>query len=244
MWQRKLVELGRPGESFNPRHLNKMARALNATNLKDYCEMLARRRSTKGVAGFEITHHQLRAVFRSNARFQNHYPDPHVFWLVRKDIVAQAVSLYKMTITRVSHSTKLSAEDIAAREATFTYDAHRIAHWLDHILVAEQRTEVLFAEANWTPMRLWYEWNVEVGAQVMLNRMAEFMGLPMVSKGAAPSSAHHKIATGKNAEFAERFAHDRRDLLERVAEKRAPTLEKLRPYRQQLNMNLRPVAAA
>ena len=198
--------LGRPGESFNPRHLNKMARAMNASNLADYCDMIARKRATKGVAGFEITHHQLRAVFRKNSRFLAHYPDPHVFWLIRKDIVAQAVSLYKMTTTRVSHSTRLSPDEIAAREAGFVYDADRIAHWINHILLAEQRTEALILEAGWRPMRLSYEDNIDIGARALLNHMAAFMGLPPVAHGPEPASGHHKIATGKNAEFAARFA--------------------------------------
>ena len=236
-------KLGRPGESFNPRHLGKMARAMNATNLPDYCQMLARKRATGGVAGFEITHHQLRAVFRKHSRFLEHYPNPHVFWLIRQDIVAQAVSLYKMTTTRVSHATKLSPAEIAARETQFIYSADRIAHWINHILLAEQRTETLIAEAGWRPMRLWYEWNVEVGAQVMLNRMAEFMDLPPVLRGEAPTSGHRKIATGKNAAFAARFAQERADYLRQVADQRAPYLEKLLPYRKQLTARALDAAA-
>jgi len=231
----KTGKLGRPDESFNPRHLSKMARAMNACNLPDYVEMLARRRATNGVAGFEITHHQIRAVFRTHDRFRAHFPDSTIFWLTRQDIVAQAVSLYKMTTTRVSHTSKLSAAEIAARELQFVYSADRIAHWVDHILLAELRTEKLIQEAGWTPMRLWYEWNVHVGPQVMLNRMAEFMGLAPVLRGEQMPSDHRKIATGKNAEFAERFIRERPDFVANVSEKRGPMLEKLRPYRQQLN---------
>lgn len=227
--------MGRPDECFNPRHLNKLARAVNASSLEDYAQMLARKRQTHGVSGFEITHHQLRAVFKTNHRFRALFPEPAVFWLTRKDIVAQAVSLYKMTQTRVSHTTEISATDIAIREAQFTYSADLIQHWINHILLAEQRTEALISEAGWRPMRLWYEWNMEVGAQVTINRMAEFLGLPRIQKGAPPQSGHKKIATGKNAEFAERFATERAAFLEDVATKRAPMLAKLRPYRQQLN---------
>ena len=226
--------LGRPGESFNPRHLNKMARAMNASNLGDYCDMIARKRATNGVAGFEITHHQLRAVFRKHSRFLAHYPDPHVFWLIRKDIVAQAVSLYKMTATRVSHSTRLSPEEIAGREADFTYNADRIAHWINHILLAEQRTEALILEAGWRPMRLNYEDNIDMGARALLNHMAAFMGLPPVAQSFEPASGHHKIATGKNAAFAARFASERAEDVRQLAEQRAPYLNLLKPYDTQV----------
>lgn len=227
-------QMGRPEEWYNPRHLNARAQKLNAWDLPSYAAMIERLRQSGGVSGVEITHHQLRAVFKTHDRFRALYPDPHTFWLIRKDIVAQAVSLYKMTETRVSHSTKISAEDIAAREARFIYDPDRIQHWITHIRLAEDRTEALLVEAGWTPLRLWYEWNMQVGPQVTINRMAESMGLPRLQRG-NPFSAHRKIATGKNAEFAERFCSDRPEFLKHLIEDRAPLLQKFIPYRQQLN---------
>lgn len=227
-------QLGRPSETFNPRHLNKIARSMNATNLREYCHMLARLRATKGVAGFEITHHQLRAVFRGDVRFRAFYPNPHVFWLIRKDIVGQAVSLYKMTTTRVSHSVKLGPDEIAVRDAAFEYSSDRIAHWINHILLAEHRTEALISAAGWRPMRLWYEENAQIGAQAMLGHMAAFMGLPALTTDPKQASGHTKIATGKNVEFAERFAEERPEFLRQVAQERAPYLEKLRPYEAQI----------
>lgn len=229
----KTGKLGRPSESFNPRHLNKMASAMNAANLKDYCDMIARKRATRGVAGFEITHHQLRAVFKGDNRFRALYPNPPLFWLIRRDIVAQAISLYKMTTTRVSHSTLVDATDIAAREARFVYDADRIAHWVDHILTAERRTEQLMTTAGWRPLRLWYEENVAIGAQSVLAAMTTHLNLPPIEPAHDPVSAHHRIATNKNAEFSARFREDRQSYLAEVAEERSPWLKQLRPYQDQ-----------
>ena len=226
--------LGYPVESFDPFTLEEMALDLNAGSLRDYCEVLPRKRVTNGVAGFEITHHQLRVVFRSDDQFRAFFPDPRVFWLIRKDILAQAVSLHKMTSVKVAHATLLTPQEIAAREAKFSYDADRIAHWINHIHVAEQRTEALFAAAGWHPMRLSYEQNVDMGANAVLNSMARFLSLGDVQTGDAPVTGHQKLANGKNAEFAARFAAERPDYVEEVAAQRATSLEKLAPYDQQL----------
>ncbi|MEM6609203.1 MAG: Stf0 family sulfotransferase [Pseudomonadota bacterium] len=228
-------QIGRPDEAFNPRFLSRMMRSLNAGTLAEYCAVLRRRRSSGGVFGFEITHHQLRAVFGDHASFRAYFPRPKIFWLIRRDIIAQAVSLYKMRQTRIAHATDAIFDDIAERDHDIVYSPDDIAHWVNHILVAEQRSERLFQEAGWQPMRLCYETNIRLGAKPTLNRMAEHLGLPPVMRAPSGASVHRKIATSKNSDFSARFRAENASFVAAVARQRAPWLKKLRPYREQLD---------
>jgi len=218
-----------PGEAFNPSFLPEMTRAYNATTMDEYCAILMRRRNTEGVFGFQITHHQLAAVFRSEADFLARFPTPICFWLIRKDIVLQAVSLYKMLQLSVSHAPQITAEEIRAREAAFRYDGPAIRHWLDHILQAERATEALFARTGLQPLRMSYERNAEMKTNHIVNVMGQHIGIPTM-KMPLLHSDHHKIGTPRNEDFADRFRADYRDYLRRVDDQRQPMLAKLGYY--------------
>jgi len=234
-----------PGEAFNPSFLPNMTRAYNATTMDEYCDILIRRRNTEGVFGFQITAHQLTAVFRNEADFLRRFPGPICFWLIRKDIVLQAISLFKMQQTRISHAPQTSAEEIAAREASFDYDADAIQHWLRHILQAEMATEELFARAGLQPLRMSYERNAEMKTNHIVNVMGQHIGIPTMKMPLLESS-HNKIATQRNDLFADRFRTERREFLRRVTDLRAEMLGKLEYYgpRREREAYLRAQAAA
>lgn len=221
--------LGILDESFNPNFMPDMTRALNATDLSEYCAVSRRRRARGGVFGLQITHHQLRAVFGSEDAFVKQFSTPHCFWLVRRDIVLQAVSLYKMQVTKLAHAPHASHEKIQFREARFVYDGAEIRRWLEHILLAEQSTEALFAKFGLTPLRMSYEHNTTLKPNHLLNVMGRHMGLPTMRMKPIRSD-HHKIATDRNAEFADRFRRENQTFLSEVEELRAPMLEKIGYY--------------
>ena len=221
--------LGVLGERFNPNFLPAMTRAMNVTNLDEYCDIAPRRRASNGVFGFQITHHQLKAVFGSEEAFLARFPTPHCFWLIRQDIVLQAISLYKMQVTKVAHSPQANSTKIESREDQFVYDAREIRRWLEHILTAEMATEEMIATAGLTPLRMSYEHNVTLKPNHLLNVMGRHMGLPTMRMKPI-ASLHNKIATTKNATFAERFREEEAAFLRHVDVQRAPMLEKLAYY--------------
>lgn len=227
-------KLGTPGELFNPNFLPKALHATNATNLQEYCDILRRRRSQGGAFGFEITHHQLDAVFGGDEGFLAHFPSLRIFWLVRRDIVAQAVSLYKMQVTGISHGPQSNDETIRKKDADVPYDAAQISLWLRHILAAEERTEALLARTGWEPLRMWYERNMAVGAKVVINRMAEHLGRPGFVREEAPQSRHRKIGTALNSDLAKRFRDEHPQFITELELRRAVTLKGLVPYQRQL----------
>ncbi|APX14359.1 Stf0 family sulfotransferase [Tateyamaria omphalii] len=224
--------LSQPGECFNPNFMPRMTRALNARNMDEYIAILERRRNTRNVYGFQITHHQLIKVFGKNAAFAARFPvaDWHSFFLIREDIVAQAVSLHKMVQTDISHAPQVSADDITERERAYAYDGAEIKRWLAHILAAEQGSEAFFAETGARPFRMSYERNLAVKPHRVVNTMCRHLGIARL-KTPPPDSTHSKVGTGQNTDYAARFRDEYPDVVAETDALRAPTLARLEEYR-------------
>jgi trehalose 2-sulfotransferase len=225
----KTRRLGFPGEVFNPNFLPKITQSFNATTMDEYCEILKRRRNTQDVFGFQITYHQLAAVFRNEADFLKRFPSPTCFWLIRRDIVAQAVSLYKMVQTEVGHAPQMEADEIRAREQSFSYDGSAIRHWLQHILNAEIKTETMFARHGLTPLRMSYERNIELHPNHLVNVIGKHVGIAHMRMKPL-QSGHSKIATALNDAFAAEFRSDYSGFVQEVADQRQEMLSRIDVY--------------
>ena len=221
--------LGRPGECFNPNFLPQMARAMNATDMDEYCDILTRRRVTNGVFGSQITYHQLNAVFPGEADFIARFPEKKCFWLIREDIVLQGISLVKMLQTQIAHATKASDQELERKEQDFRYDATEIKRWITHIHKAETKTEALIARFELEPFRMSYERNTRLKPQRLANVMHAYLGLPRQT-GLNRQSEHRKIGTDRNLEFAEQFRAEMPEFVAGLDAARQPMLDALRDY--------------
>lgn len=218
--------MGRCNEAFNPNFLPQMARACQADNLEDYIDHIQRRLKTRNMFSFEITFHQLKAIFPDESQFLRHFGVSPCFWLIREDIVEQAVSLAKMVTTQVAHSPHSTPEDRAAADARFDYDAKLIRKWLNHILAAERENEAYFARNRITPMRISYERMFAIPTDHMLAIMADHVDMRLPFEEAY-HPAHEKLGTSRNASFADRFRQEQADFLAEVDTERAPWLAQL-----------------
>jgi len=218
--------LGRPKEWFNPNFVPDITRALNARSLDDYLAMLRRKQKRGGYFAFEATIFHIRAIFGSERVFLAHFPPADVpfFYLIREDIVAQAVSLAKAVGTGVFHSVQQGAEEVERRETNFAYDADQIAHWLDHIHRQERECEALFRAEGLAPHRMSYEQIMADGATATARRF--LVALKRRHRAEAleplPESAHTKIGTGRNADYAARFRRERAAHVAAVEADRSP----------------------
>jgi LPS sulfotransferase NodH len=226
---RRTGALGKPIELFNPNHMGDMARSFDATNLQTYVDVARRSQKRGGTFGFKIAYPQLDAVFSSPAAFIAMFPDPHVVWLIRRDIVLQGVSLYKMQATQVAHSPSSTPQERADRETAVTYDAGAIKHWITHIRKAEENTEALIAQAGFTPLRMSYEHNITLKPNQLANVLVRHVGLRTLRLPGV-SSAHVKIGTDLNSDLAERFGTEHADWVAQMDEDRGPMLEKIDYY--------------
>lgn len=221
-------QLGTATEVFNPNFVPNISQAVQARNLNEYIENTRRWLSRQnGVFGFEITDHQLRAVFPDTQLFFDHFGTAPSFWLIREDIVAQAISLAKMVTTSVAHTVMANAEEIAESDKKFSYDPKVIKQWLKHILVAEENSEDNFRAQGIQPRRLSYEQITPMSAQETVDLFARELGFDSITMPEVDLK-HRRLSTGKNQIFADRFRNDEAAFLKRIKARRAPWLAQLK----------------
>lgn len=219
----KTRTLGTPEEWFNPELMKSSSQAKGARNLDQFIEAISRHEAHGNIFGFEITHHQIKAVFKNDYDFVSYFPDAVFFWLIRKDIVAQGVSLDKMIQTRVSHASNHASEEIEGSDKVYDYNACRILNWIRHIRAAEVATERMIADFELNPVRLSYEGITSMGPDKAVGLFAEKLELKRFSFEKI-SSEHRKISTSKNNEFSERFRAENQELLDKIDAERARML--------------------
>jgi LPS sulfotransferase NodH len=221
--------LGIGTELFNPNFMPRMAQNFGARTLGEYVSLGPRYQSRNGVCSFEITGHQLKVVFADPSDFHAAFPDAVSYWLIREDIVAQAISLQKMVETGLAHATTIDAEGRRQADERFAYDAQAIRKWVLHSLMAEQVSERFFADFGVTPIRMSYERNIALGEEGLVALFHAHLGMvvPPTPPKATEENRHEKLATDKNREFAERFRAENADFLAEIAEERTETLAKL-----------------
>lgn len=221
-------QLSVANEAFNPGFIPKIAQAVEATDLDAYVEGLLRVFNTKDVYGVEVTAHHIRAVFGEYARFHGYFGKARCFWLIRQDIVAQAVSLAKMVTTKVAHTAGQDRQRVQESDQLFAYDAVSIKRWLEHIHAAELRSEAWFLEYGVTPLRMSYEQITCLSPLQMVNVIARHVGLPDIAPMAF-ATQHSKLGTDQNLIYAERFRNEQADFMSAIDARRAAMLSKLDP---------------
>ena len=225
IWQNR--QLGWPEEWFNPSFVPKIAQSINADSLHNYIKMLKRKQAPGGIFGFEITYYQMKATFDGEDRFVSFFPaETAAFFLIREDIVLQAVSLAKSVASKVYHSVNAAPEELSRSDAGFRYDAREIGRWLHHILDQETRFERFFERHGIAPLRLSYERIMAAGPAATIALFGQHLGVATPDPGTG-EGRHRKIGTDKNAAFAARFADEHPDVMESIAACRVGTLAAL-----------------
>jgi len=220
--------LGRANEVFNPGFIPKIAQSLQATDMASYLHLLPRRLSTKGVFSLEVTAHHIMAVFGYYEAFHQLYGSAPSVWLIRQDIVAQAVSLAKMVTTNVSHFRHQDNSAMDPRDEAFSYDGELIKKWLLHIRAAETASEKWFAEFGVAPLRMSYEQTTALTPDQIVTVMSRYLRLPDLPP-LEVSSAYRKLGNAQNVHFSERFRRDYAAFVQDLDKDRAGMLRQLHP---------------
>lgn len=218
--------LSRPGECFNPGFVPVMAEKMNAATIDQYIEILLRRRNTHDVFGCQLTLYHFNVCFPDPSVYMTWFGQAPCFWLIREDIVLQAISLARKQQTKIGHSTAADAATLARTDGDFTYDAKQIQHWLKHLTQAETGSERFFKRHGLSPLRLSYERLIVLPPATVVNVMARHIGIPPIDAGGL-ESGHRKIGTDLNADYAARFREEHPRLIARIDRERAPMLARL-----------------
>jgi LPS sulfotransferase NodH len=210
--------LGTPQEWFNESWIHGDIEALGCRppklagtlNINDYIRKTVRsHRSPLGAMGLQLSIHQTRMLLPLIDDPKEVSRDVHFFYLRRRNIVAQAISLYRSAETGHFHSYE---KDPAAmqRFAACPYSRDRIEHWATHLLEAEQDFERLFATCEIRPERFFYE---DIVADP--DRVLDCMSLTVNNNGERQSvprrdGVMRKISDSSNALWEKRFRAEAR----------------------------------
>ena len=225
-------KVGNPSEWLNPNHVGNIAKAINAHDIDSYVAMLRRKQVRGGIFGLETTYYQLNKIFPDNADFFTHFGAwTESFYLIREDIVAQAVSLSKAVLTGVYHAVVTPAEELERADEEYGYDRGDILNWLDHIRSLEIKTEAFFAKFGIEPIRLSYE-AITTSADATVSAFFRKLNVE-AAVDELPVSGHRRIATEKNSAFATRFRAENSTFMRKIDAARAPLIEKARSQQEE-----------
>lgn len=199
--------LAEPGEPFNPAFVPTIADRLKAQGRKEYVTFLLRHRSRRKTFGCEVTLRQMHNTLRGMAPLLELMQPTASFWLLREDIVAQAVSLSRMGQTKVSHSVKADEAAETRAEEVFEYRPEQIRTAVDALCFQEDLMEALFREHGLQPLRMSYETSVRRPEIDTLRDMARHVGVTLEDSVDAASS-HRKLKGSKARAFTERFVEE------------------------------------
>ena len=145
---------GRPGEYLNPQLLPRIMQGIQkrapgqADTLFGYIHwLLEHRSSANGAFGLKATYPHLKPLIATGLD-RLLFGDFKRFVLTRRNIINQAISLYTMTETKLSHRNKAIPEAITAKAAKLAYDGERIRHWVSHLWHQELALEAYFAKSG------------------------------------------------------------------------------------------------
>ncbi|TKW65775.1 MAG: hypothetical protein DI616_12905 [Paracoccus denitrificans] len=215
--------IGDPKEWLNPKVISNRAARMGAANLEEYVQATMRSCATGRIFGVELTWRHLDRAFGDPDRFVSLVEPQVYFWLIRRDIVAQAVSLTKIMQVGLGHSVSGTSDALSEADKQFSYDEQAIRRAIDNIHTQEIETCAFFDSRNIRPDRLSYE---------QLSRHSDEELAAMVSARLAVSadrsdnviSGHQKIGSRKNDDYAERFQNDNAAFVDNICKARASLL--------------------
>jgi LPS sulfotransferase NodH len=130
------------------------------------------------------------------------FPRLQLVYLDRRDVIAQAVSLFRAEIT--NHWARRPGEKVTQAEALDDkFDLRRIKHIVDNLVSEKTQWELYFAAQELTPARLFYESFVhDIGHA--LRFFTQHTGLDLKPE-IAPDAGYEKLADRLSDEWVDRM---------------------------------------
>jgi LPS sulfotransferase NodH len=203
--------LGSPGEFLPREFIPNILKGIAAKNPDQYVRNVLRAvQSGNGVSGLKTSWFQFQQ-FSAGLQDRSVFRKFKFIYLVRRDLAAQAVSLYKATESSVFHTNIEHTREALSRLDSLEYDFSKLRHWYDHIAAQETGWQKYFASTNTFPLCITYE-DIEADVMFVVRRIAAYLGLPKAQLDkSVPSSIFRKLADKRNLEWACRFMIEKYD---------------------------------
>jgi LPS sulfotransferase NodH len=190
-------DVGRPGEIFNPRGVAAVERERRGVELfADYMRSFAAEPSPVFI--FKTSWQDF-APFAQDWRAL--FPNLRVVYLDRKNLTAQAVSLYRAQISGTWHQPAALARTQAG-DLQHRFDLARICALMQELTNEKCAWEQFFGAEGLTPARLFYE-NFHNDVTQALRFLAQEMGLGLRAD-IPPGVGFDKLADALNHDWVER----------------------------------------
>ncbi len=204
--------VGNPREWFNPALRQRLVINSASRDLEQYYRYLKTNFRSRRVFGVELAWAHLRLLQTSGAP---HLLDDIKHWsfLRRRDLTAQAVSLYKAQCSGTYHSIQgvSPALDVA-------YDAHAIASWILRLVQQEFGFLRFFDDRNLNVRELWYEELSKEPPTHIVRQWCQAIDLhPDIYAKIDESvlaTEHRKLADARSGEMIEQFRAEHAGLLD------------------------------
>lgn len=212
----KTRRFGAPGEFINPGFIPNILKSIPAGNGDDYLRwLMIRRKTANGLSGLKASWFQMQK-FLPEVQDRDYLKGFRFIYLRRRDVVMQAISLYKATETDVFHTNVEHDQKRLQALAKLDYDFKAIEKWRQHILKQEQGWEQFFYENRIFPLHVFYE-DIEQDVLQLMRRIATFVGvIPENVKMPEEASVFRKVRDQRNIEWAQRFAREFAEREERL----------------------------
>jgi LPS sulfotransferase NodH len=225
-------ELGCPQEWFNDDWIYTEEPALGCLpprlrqclDVNDYVDAIVD--EGRGIAGIELSVFQ--AIMLRELMDTPFDPGwlTAAFYLRRRDLAAQAVSLYRSASSGRFHSYQNAPQAVRAFQA-LDYDYQSILKWWNFIVESEQRFEALFECCKLSPVELFYE-DLQADPLRMLQQIALAVGAKPPQQ--LPETSLAILRDHRSVAWRDRFLRDLpRDVFDAADRSRALTGGKQRP---------------
>lgn len=197
--------LGLPGEYINQEFIPKIIKRIPGRTADEYFRNVSRVKQTRnGVYGIKASWFQFKN-FRHLLNDDDCLNGYRYIYLTRRNIAAQAVSLYKATASSVFHTNVHHDNSAVQKLKSLEYDFEKIQHWYLHIILQEKGWYEYFISKRISPCYITYE-EIDEDVGSVVKRIAHYVGVnpDKVSLSERPS-VFTKVSDSRNLEWSCRF---------------------------------------
>lgn len=200
---------GSPDEFLNEDFIPDIMKKIPGRTPEEYLRNVFRvRRTANGISGLKASWFQFRN-FIECVEDRASLGGLRFVYLIRRDLAAQAISLYKATATSVFHTNVEHGNAAIERLRRLDYDYQAISSWYDHLLEQEAGWKAFFFECKIFPLTVTYE-DIQEDVLGTMRRIAQYVGVePKNVQVPTLPSVFRPVSDERNLEWACRFRLER-----------------------------------